>query len=161
NELYLALAQVQQGSNLIAGIPRFQAAIERHKPARADLYYELARAYAKAGDHTAAITWCEAALSRDANFAPALKELGAAATTLGQRDRAVDALQRAAAVRPRDAHALADLGNVYLQQHRVDEAIESVRRALALDASLPSARNTLGLASLAKGDSTQAEQQFR
>ena len=161
NELYLALAQVQQGSNLIAGIPRLRQAIERHKPARPDFYYELARAYAKAGDHAAATTWCEAALSRDANFAPALKELGAAATRLGQWDRAVEALQRAVALRPRDAHALADLGNVYLQQHRVDAAIESLQRAVALDSSLPRASNTLGLASLAKGDSHQAEQHFR
>ena len=45
NELYLALAQVQQGSNLTAGIRRLEQAIEKHRPQRAEFYYELARAY--------------------------------------------------------------------------------------------------------------------
>ena len=161
NELYVALAQVQQGSNLTAGMPRLQKAIESHKPERAEFYYELARAYAKTGNHAAVIEWCEAALRHDKDLAAALKELAGAATTLGKRDRAVDALQRAVALRPRDTHALADLGNVYLQQHRVDEAIESLQRALALDSSLPRASNTMGLAWLAKGDPDRAERHFR
>ena len=45
NELYLALAQVQQESNLTAGIRRLEQAIEKYRPARPDFYYELARAY--------------------------------------------------------------------------------------------------------------------
>jgi tetratricopeptide (TPR) repeat protein len=161
NELYVALAQVQQGSNLTAGIPRLQKAIERNKPSRAEFYYELARAYAKTADHAAVIQWCDAALSHGVNFAPALKELAAAATALGKWDRAVEALQRAVVLRPRDSHALADLGNVYLQQHRVDEAIETLQRALVVDSSLPRASNTMGLASLARGDADQAERHFR
>jgi tetratricopeptide (TPR) repeat protein len=161
NELYLALAQVQQGSNLMAGIPRLQQAIARYKPTRAEFYYELARAYSRTADHAAVIRWSETALQHDATFAPALKELASAAAALSQWDRAVEALQRAVALRTRDAHAMADLGNAYLQQRRVDEAIETLRRALALDSSLPRASNTLGLASLAKGDPTQAERLFR
>jgi tetratricopeptide (TPR) repeat protein len=161
NELYVALAQVQEGSNLTAGIPRLREAIERHKPTRAEFYYELARAYAKTADYAAVIQWCEAALSHDVNFAPALKELAGAATALGKWDRAIEALQRAVALRPRDTHALADLGNVYLQQRRVAEAIETLQRALALDSSLPRASNTMGLAFLTKGDANQAEQHFR
>src|SRR6267142_2671980 len=74
NELYLALAQVQQGSNLMAGIPRLQQAIERHNPTRAEFYYELARAYSRTADHAAAIRWSETALQHNATFAPALKE---------------------------------------------------------------------------------------
>jgi tetratricopeptide (TPR) repeat protein len=161
NELYLALAQVQHGSNLAAGVPRLQKAIETYTPDRAEFYYEAARAYAKTADHAAAIQWSEAALQHNASFAPALKELASAAAALGQWDRAVEALQRAVALRSRDAHAIADLGNAYLQQHRVDEAIETSRRALALDSSLSRASNTIGLAALAKGDPDRAEQHFR
>jgi tetratricopeptide (TPR) repeat protein len=161
NELYLALAQVQQGSNLAAGLPRLQKAIETYTPSRAEFYYELARAYAKTADHAAVIRWSAAALQHNVNFAPALKELAAAAAALGQWDRAIEALQRALALRSRDAHAIADLGNAYLQRHRVDEAIEALRRALTLDSSLPRASNTMGLAFLAKGDPDQAEQHFR
>ena len=161
NELYLALAQVQQGSNLTAGIPRLQKALEHDTPGRAEFYYELARAYSRTGDHAAVIRWSEIALQHDASFVPALKELASAAAALGEENRAVEALQRAVALRSRDAHALADLGNAYLQQHRVDEATEALRRALALDSSLPRASNTLGLASLAKGDTNEAERHFR
>lgn len=160
-ELYLALAQVQQGANLTAGIPRLQKAIERAEPAPTEFYYELARAHAKAGRHADVIRWSEAALARDATFAPALKELAGAATALGQRDRAIDALRRAVALRPSDSHALADLGNVYVQQQRPAEAVEVLERALALDASLPQAHNTLGLALLAQGALGRAEPQFR
>jgi predicted CXXCH cytochrome family protein len=161
NELYVALAQVQQGSNLMAGIPRLQRAIESYKPDRAEFYYELARAYAKTGNHAAVIEWCEAALRHDDNLAAALKELAAAAAALGKWDRAVDALRRAVALHPDDTHVLADLGNVYLKQHRADEAMQTLQRALALDSSLPHASNTMGLASLAKGDQDRAEQHFR
>ena len=94
-ELYLALAQVQQGSNLAAGIPRLQKAIEGHGSAPTEFYYELARAHAKAGNQAEVIRWSEAALARDATFAPALKELAGAATALGQWDRAIEALRRA------------------------------------------------------------------
>ena len=161
NDLYLALAQVQQGSNLAAGISRLQQAIERSNPDRAEFYYELARAYAKRSDQAAVIRWCEAALRHDRNFAPALKELAAAATALGNLDRAAEALQRAVALHTDDSHALADLGNVYLQQQRVDEAMSTLQRALALDSSLPRASNTMGLVMLAKADPDQAERHFR
>jgi predicted CXXCH cytochrome family protein len=161
NELYLALAQVQQGSNLAAGVRRLRKAIETYTPARVELYYELARAYAKTGDQAAAIQWSEAALQKDATFAPALKELASAAAALGQWERAIAALQRAVALRPRDAYALADLGNAYLQQHRADEAIETLQRAFALDSALPRASNTMGLAFLAKGDPDRAERHLR
>ena len=66
NELYLALAQVQQGSNLTAGITRLEAAVEKYRPERADFYYELARAYSKALNYDADIRWCEEALRREA-----------------------------------------------------------------------------------------------
>ncbi len=161
SELYLALAQVQQGSNLAAGIPRLQKAIEGHGSAPTEFYYELARAHAKAGNPSEVIRWSEAALARDASFAPALKELAGAATALGQWDRAIEALQRAVALRPGDTHALADLGKVYLQAQRVSDAVPVLERALALDSTLPLAHNTLGLAALTQGDGGRAEQQFR
>ncbi|MGD9904194.1 MAG: tetratricopeptide repeat protein [Vicinamibacterales bacterium] len=161
NELYLALAQVQQGSNLAAGIPRLEHAIERHPAARVEFFYELARAHAKAGNLAEVVRWSETALARDASFAPALKELAGAATALGQLDRASAALERAVALRPGDAHALADLGNVQLQRQQVGDAVRTLERALELDASLPAAHNTLGLAALAQGDRERAERQFR
>lgn len=160
SELYLALAQVQQASNLASGIPRLEQAIARQPTAPTEFYYELARAHAKTGNHTEVIRWADAALLRDASFAPALKELAGAATALGEWDRAAAALERAVALRPQDSHALADLGNVQLRQQRVDAAIGTLRRAVAIDGTLPQAHNTLGLAALAAGDTATAEREF-
>lgn len=161
NELYLALAQVQQGSNLTAGIPRLEKAIQQHKPERAEFYYELARAYSKTSNEDAVIRWSEDALRRDATFAPALKELAAAAARTGRFAQAAQALEKAVALRPRDGDALADLGNVYLQLDRVGEAQQALRQALLLDPTMPVANNTMGLAALKTGDQDVAETYFR
>ena len=161
NALYLALAQVQQGSNIDSGIARLQAAVEEYKPERPEFYYELARAYSTKANYEADIHWCSEALRRDANFIPALKELAAAATSSGKLLQAKEALEKAIVLAPQDAVALADLGNVYLLQDRADEAQSVLARALRLDPEMPRANNTMGLAALKKGDTTEAEKYFR
>ncbi|MEO7133181.1 MAG: tetratricopeptide repeat protein [Vicinamibacterales bacterium] len=161
NELYLAVAQVQQGSNLTAGIRRLQQAIERYRPGRPEFYYELARAYSATGDHDADIRWCREALQRDANFVPALKELAAAATTKGDLAEAAKALEKAVTLNPSDGNAFADLGSVYLRQDRVDDAQAALQRALALDPSMPPANNMMGLAALRQGKAGDAETHLR
>ena len=160
-ELYLALAQVQQGSNLEVGIGRLLQAIETHAPVRPEFYYELGRAYAKRSNYEAVIRWCEEALRRDPSFAPALRELADAAVELGKLAQAAQALEQAVALQPKDADALGSLGNVYLQQGRTAEARTALQRALALDAHLPRANNTMGLAALNGGQTTAAEEYFR
>jgi tetratricopeptide (TPR) repeat protein len=161
NDLYLAVAQVQQGSNLTAGIRQLQQTIERHRPQRTEFYYELARAHGAAGDHTAAIRWSEEALARDGAFVPALKQLATAAIATGELSRAAQTLEKVIALRKGDANALADLGNVYLQQGRHDLAYTTVQRALAVDPSVPRANNTIALAALRKGVPGEAETLFR
>lgn len=161
NELYLALAQVQQRSNLTAGIRQLQQAIERHHPQGPEFYYELARAYSAAGDHDAAIRWSEAALARNSAFVPALKQMATAAMAKGVLSTASKTLEKVTALRKADANALADLGNVYLQQGRNDLAYATAQRALELDPSLPRAHNTIALAALRKGGPEEAEAHFR
>jgi tetratricopeptide (TPR) repeat protein len=161
NELYIALAQVQHGSNLQSGIPRLEQAIAKYSPARPEFYYELARAYSKAGNHEREIRWSEEALRRDARFAPALKQLAGAATTIGRLPQAAEALERAVAIHPKDADALADLGNVYLQLDRLEDAQRVLNSALTLDPASPRAHNTLGLTALKRGDMKAAETHFR
>jgi tetratricopeptide (TPR) repeat protein len=161
NEIYLAVAQVQDGSNLAKGITRLEQAIDKHKPKRAEVYYELARASSKTRNYDADIRWCQQALQRDPNYVPALKELAAAATAIGKLPEAAQALERAVTLRPNDVDAFADLGNVYLQQDRVDEAHRALQRALAVDSNNPRAHNTLGLIGLKRGDTGEAERGFR
>jgi predicted CXXCH cytochrome family protein len=160
-ELYMALAQVQQGSNLTSGIRRLEDAIQKHQPERAEFYFELARAYARTAKYDDAIRWCRDALRRDGRFAPALKELAAAATAKGDFAEAAQTLEQAVALRQSDATAVADLGSVYLRLGRVDDAQRTLQRALALDPTLPLANNTMGLAALKKGTLGVAETHFR
>jgi tetratricopeptide (TPR) repeat protein len=161
NDLYLALAQVQQASNLAGGIPRLQRAIEEHHPTNPEFYYELARAYAKAGDDARCVRWCNEALRRSAGFVPALKERAAAELRAGRSQPAAEALEQAAALHPRDAYVFADLGNAYLQQGRLADAQRALTTALALDATMPLANNTRGLVALKQRDSATAEIDFR
>ena len=161
NALYLALAQVQQGSNLPSGIRQLEQAIEQQQPERPAFYYELGRAYGKTADHDADIRWCREALRHDAAFVPALKELAAAATAKGDMTEAAGALERAMVLSPDDGNAAADLGNVYLRQGRLDDAYKAVARALALDPTLPLANNTMGLVALQKAAPNDAETHFR
>jgi tetratricopeptide (TPR) repeat protein len=161
NELYLAVAQVQHGSNFTAGIPQVEQAIAKFKPQRPNFYYELARAYAKTSNYDAAVRWSEEALRRDGNFVPALKELAGAATAMGNFAQAAQALEKAVALAPTDGDAFADLGNVYLQQNRVDAAQKALERALTIDANMPRANNTMGLAALKTSETDIAERHFR
>jgi predicted CXXCH cytochrome family protein len=161
NDLYVAVAQVQQGSNLASGITRLEQAIEKYKPQRPEFYYELARAYAKTSSYDAVIRWSDEALRRDANFRPALKELATAAMANGDLARAALALEKAVALGPHDATALGDLGNVYLRQDKPDDAQRVLQRALAVDPDMPLANNTMGLAGLKKGQNDIAERHFR
>ena len=161
DELYLALAQVQQGSNLTKGLARLEQAIAARKPARAEFYYELARAHNKASNHDAAVRWAEEALRKDSAFAPALKEIATARISTGHLEQAATSLERAVALHPVDAGALADLGNVYLQLRRIGDAQTALHKALKLDPDLPRANNTMGLTALSAGDAGTAERHFR
>ena len=49
DELYLAVAQVQDGSNLSEGIPRLEQEIEKFNPKEPEFHFQLAEAYSKSG----------------------------------------------------------------------------------------------------------------
>jgi predicted CXXCH cytochrome family protein len=161
SELYLAVAQVQQGSNLSAGIPRLEQAIAKYKPRRPEFAYELAHAYAKLPDDAAVIRWCQEVLRRDPNHVPALKELSEAYVRRGDFASATSPLEHAIELRSKDAYGLADLGNIYLHQHRIQDAERVLERALAVDASLPRAHNTIGLVAIERGDEAAGERSFK
>jgi tetratricopeptide (TPR) repeat protein len=161
NELYQAVAQVQQGSNVSVGIQRLLQAIDTYRPARADFYFELGRAYSFLGDFDADIRWCREALRHDPAFVPALKELASASTSKGDLLGATAALEKAVALRPDDGNAFADLGSVYLQLGRLDDSQRALRQALAIDPGSPRANNTMGLAALKKSLPDIAETHFR
>jgi tetratricopeptide (TPR) repeat protein len=152
SELYIAVAQVRDGANLDAGIPRLRQAIERLKPSQPEFYLELAKAYSKAGNSAEAARWCDEALRIRPGFRPALKELGATLIATGEHVRAAETLRQASG-----PVAQTNLGNVYLRLGQIDAA----EQALRANPDDPDAANLLGLVAARKGDNRAAEQFFR
>jgi predicted CXXCH cytochrome family protein len=160
-ELYVAVAQVKDGSNLKAGIVRLRADLDRLQPKQAAFYFELGTACYKAGNPTEAIHWLEEALRHRQRYPAALRELSAALLLAGDLPRAAEVGQQAVAVEPADTEALTNLGNIYLRQGRPDQAQAVLQQALALNADLPEANNLLGIAWLGQKDTQKAEAAFR
>jgi len=153
-ELYRGVAEAQQRT----GTATLQSAIERYHPVQPEFYFELGRAFVKSGEVEKGIHWLDEALRIRGDFAPALKELGAALSDSGQLSRAAEALEK---VTPPDADALTDLAGVYIQQGRLDLAEQALQRAIGVNPDLPAAHHLLGLERLRKGDQRGAESSFR
>jgi tetratricopeptide (TPR) repeat protein len=151
-ELYVAVAQVRDGSNLERGIPQLRQAIERLRPAQPEFYLELTKAYAKAGNPAEAVRWCNETLRLRPGFRPALKELGAALIAAGDLPRAVEVLRGIGG-----PVAQTNLGNAYLRLGELDAA----EQALRTNSEDPDANNLLGLVAAQRGDQRAAEQFFR
>ncbi len=161
NELYIAVAQVKQGSNLRNGIPRLQEAIEKYEPERAEFYFELAKAYSDSDRPEEAVPFYRQALQRDPEFWPALHRLGLTLARLGSLEQSADALERARKSAPSIATVSNDLGLTYLRQGRFEEAIQAFHEATLSDPNSPDAFNNLGGALKQRGDISGAEQAFR
>lgn len=160
NELYLAVAQVQNAANLAAGIPRLEQVLERHRPVRPEFYLELADAYRKQGQWEKAIHWYEEALRRGPDYRPALLHYSLALSRTGRLAQAAEVLERGARRAPPDAAFYNNLGEVYLLQGRTDLGEKALRQALSINPDMPEAHNLLGTALSQKGDSAGAEAAF-
>jgi tetratricopeptide (TPR) repeat protein len=160
-ELYLAVAQVEQESNLQAGTVRLQQAIERDKPEDARFYFTLGAAYAKGGKNAEAIPWFEEALRRRPDYPVALREFAATLAAQGNLTRSAEIGEKAAAAAPADTAVLTNLGNVYLQQGRIDDAKRVLQQALAINPDLPDAKVFMGLVWMNEKNLPQGEASFR
>lgn len=155
-ELYLAVAQVAQQSNLGAGLPRLEAAVRRYRPERAEFYVDLALAYTSAGENGKAIAAYRQALEKDANSAAALRGLGSALVRAGDAAGGAALLERA-----KDAPTLHELGRAYRQLGRTGEAIAALDAAVKSDPDLTEARDSLANLLLENGDKERAERELR
>ena len=161
NELDLAVAQVEDGTNLQAAITRLQDSIRKYAPAQAGFYLELARGYAKAGKNNEAIHWFEEALRRRPNDRAALEDLVVALFATGRIQRATEMLQQAVAIPPADEMLFVNLGNAYLRQRMLAQAQRALERALELNPNLSQAHNLLGLVAVQSRRPVEAEADFR
>jgi predicted CXXCH cytochrome family protein len=156
-ELYLAVAQVAQKSNLAAGVPQLEAALRKYQPGRPEFYMALAQTLP--GDQ--AIAAYRSALQHDPHSLAALRGLGAALEKSGDLKGAAAALEQARAQDGRDAATLHELGLVYHQLGRTADAVAAIQEAIRLDPDLPEIRNSLGNLLLETGDRDGAAKTLR
>lgn len=160
NELYVAVAQVAEGSNLAGGLPRLNAAIAKQKPARPEFYMELGRAWLSVGRPADAIrAFGQAAVRAPNAFAPLL-DLAAAFIEANQPARALETLFRVTRLGPDNALGWYRLGLAHLAADRQAEGMAALERSVALNPDLAEAHNLLGGALANKGDFSRAQSEF-
>ena len=151
-ELYLAVAQVTEDANLVAGLPRLQKAIETFRPPEAEFQLELANAYAKSDQNEKALHYYEEALRRKPGFLAARRDYATALSKLGRWTAAAETLEAAVRAAPNDAASLNALGSTYLQLGKLDLALTTLRRALLVAPDLPEILVNLGTVLFRRGD---------
>jgi predicted CXXCH cytochrome family protein len=161
NDLYLAIAQVNQRSNLDAGIAQLSAAIDRLRPRRAEYYFELAEAWRDNRSLEKAIPLYREAIRRDPQFGLALERLGSALRRSREYAEGADILKLAASAAPDNPNTWNELGLVYREAGGAADAIAAFQRALKLDPEMPAAHNNLGILLFAAGDPVLAGPEFR
>jgi predicted CXXCH cytochrome family protein len=161
NDLYVAIAQVNQGSNLKEGIAQLTAAIARYAPQRAEYYFELAEALRDDGQLAKALPVYLEALRRNPKFVVAMQKLGDALRRSGEYGGAAEVLQRATSLEPDRAAAWHELGLTYQAQGKKADAVVALQRAVELDPDLSEAYNNLGVIWSAGGEQARAESAFR
>ena len=159
NELYLAVAQVIQNSNLKDGIPRLRAAIEKYQPAEGEFYFVMAEAYRNTNQLQLAIPMYQEALERRTDFWPALHELGLSLARAGQPERGIEFLERARKLSTNE-NVANDVAMVYRGIGRVGEALAVLKNALSLNSEFPETHNNLGRLLAQTGDTAGAEEEF-
>jgi predicted CXXCH cytochrome family protein len=161
NELYLAIAQVKQGSNLTEGIAQLTTAIEKYAPERSEYYFDVGQALESNGQLGKAVAAYREAVRRNPKSAAALLKLGTALRRAGQHQEAAEILKRAVAAEPEAPLAWHELGLAYRGLDRNADAVAAIAKAIELDPDLPEAHNNLGILCSATGEPGRAEAEFR
>ncbi len=161
DELYLAVAQVSQSSNLRDGIASLAAAIEKYRPAAAEYYLQLGDALANAGRFSEAVPVYDEAIRREPESAAARERLAMCFSSLRQYPQSEAAFEQALRLAPNDAAAMVQLGIVYLGEGRSADAISGFEKAARIDPNLAEAWNSLGAMQFESGDTARAEEALR
>ena len=161
NDLYFAIAQVIDKSNLKAGIAQLTAAIAQFSPQNAMFYFELAEAWQHDGQLAKALPWYRETVRHDSQFAPGLRQLGIALRRSGQNADSARFLTQAVAAASDSAVNWHELGLSYRALGKQSDAVAALQKAIALDPDLSEAHNNLGVIRFAEGDAPRAEAAFR
>jgi predicted CXXCH cytochrome family protein len=160
-DLYVAIAQVSQNSNLSKGTDQLATAIEKYRPKNIQYELQLADAWIESGQLAKAIPLQEDAIRREPASLVALRKLGTSLRTSGQLARASQILKRALEVSPSDAPTWHQLGLDYLAQGSKSDAVAAFEKATSLDSEMSEAWNSLGGVWLESGDLHRAEAALR
>ena len=136
-QLTVQMKYKPESNPALAGVPRDAV----------DLYTKGLES-AKKGDTKKAIEQLGGAVALDANFAPALSELGVQYIKAGQPDKAIEVLQKAVKLSPTDFSAHLNYGFALLSKKDYAGAETELREALKLKADAPTAHMYLGIALL-------------
>lgn len=160
-ELYTALAQVIDKSNVEKGIPRLAAALQRFPFARPEFHFQFGEALRNTGRLPEALTVYREAVRKNPQMVAAHESLGVALRLTGQLDQAVASLRHATQLAPARAEAWHELGLALHAQHNTAAAVKAIEKAITLDPDLPEPHSNLGIVMLATGDRRRAEAAFR
>ena len=161
DDLYDALAQVIDSSNLEAGIPRLEEAVRTHRPDQPNIFIELGDAKRHSGDPLGAIAAYRQALQFDPLSSRAQRRLGATLGSIGQQDEALAVLQRAIEHEPDNALLWYEKALIESKGGKPEQAIQDFRKALELKPDFADAQNNLGTNLAQIGDQQGAEVAFR
>jgi predicted CXXCH cytochrome family protein len=158
--LYIALAQVKEGRNMVEGIRSLKSAVSQARVPMAEFYKGLGDAMISAGDPGAAYAYRQA-ISRNPSFERAIRNLGFALSKAGELETAEITLQRALKLDPVDAQAWFEIGSIESRQGRIDTALASLRKAASLDPDLMDVWNSIGVTLSSVPGAAGAEEAFR
>jgi len=155
-ELYTALAQVIERSNLSGGIPRLRDALARSPKARAEFHLGLAEALTAAGNLSEAVLYYREAARRSPRSAFVLRKLGIALRQSGRLEEALQVLEQAAGLAASDPVGWHELGLLHRARGTLELARAAFEKAIALDPDRPEPHGNLGALLLATGDPERA-----
>ncbi len=161
DQLYSALAQISDRSNLTVGLPRLASLIDRSHPTQAGFYSGLGEGYLSAGNNPKAVASLEEAAARAPNSEIIQLELGNALMESKHWAKGEVAFRAAARLNPRDGAAWGLLGWSLWQQDKTAEAKSNLEKAIALDPDAPGVHNYLASLRLGTRDLPGAEKEFR
>lgn len=158
-EIYWAIAQVKQQSNLQAGLIRFKSLVEKDPPSSPEPWVELALAEIEAGALRDAKNHFKQALDLDPGLVPAHYNLGRVGQLLGQAEEAAAHYRRALQLDPGHSEALNNLGIILQGQQHLGAAREHFEKAAVRNPVFVDAYNNLGnvLASQQRWDDAQRQ----
>ena len=159
-DLYTALAQVIDNSNLEAGIPQLEQAIQTQHPSQPNSFIELGDARRHTGDFAGAINAYRQALELDPLSSRAQRRLGSTLGVAGQEEESLTVLQKALEREPENALLWYEKGLTESRAGKRGQAISDLRKALQIKPDFADAQNNLG-ANLAQQGDQAAEAAFR